>query len=648
MLFLWAKGLRGFHYTKWKMDPDVDLLPSLALHKCISDVVPTHKLHFEASPEADFSPHSRQSICTPEPGNSNPWMEDLDALSFKKDPFSPNTDSIDKDKQAEATPSKEVITFEEVPPVYTSSHSSGSQGNRQTALQTAPPWPEERSFEVITYESPLDCRGKEPQIDLGTLKLEGFEANSGQSVGNLDREQPLWPEITIQMPPTAPEPIKSDSKSKPPLRPLQFSMPELDPSSPGFFSRKAVKKAYQSENFQDFEEEVVGEAREWQVYSAHPERKEDCEKDREDEFSLNLRAEVAIKPGGERQFSSEDPVFPTVLQEQESHRGKRVSLAARRRLTEAKGVESAAQPQFSDSVMAPDFPASTPLKASKPSSATFADFHDILPPGKSEEWLGNANFLENEAVSEHTRVVTYTDVWPQFEQLELADIAEKEAVFRPQRVFWLKRCFGGGSEDIEIGELREKCGRVLGLVQVELDGSELHRGVLMSVWKLLTGRREDCLRLGSHWGEIGFQGNDPGVDLRGMGVFGLLQLLYFSSVFNEEAKMVLARAQQPPSAFPFALQSLSISKMVLDSLREQSLNPFINKWRNVFDTVSPTQVQFFYIGTYMYWFQMYERRQLTATGIGALNVEVAKEAKRRPGRMFQIVKQIYRQKGVFV
>lgn len=49
----------------------------------------------------------------------------------------------------------------------------------------------------------------------------------------------------------------------------------------------------------------------------------------------------------------------------------------------------------------------------------------------------------------------------------------------------------------------------------------------------------------------------------------------------------------------------------------------------------------------MHWFQMYERKQLTVADIGALNGEVLREAMKRPGRMFDIVKQIYRQKGVF-
>jgi hypothetical protein len=33
-------------------------------------------------------------------------------------------------------------------------------------------------------------------------------------------------------------------------------------------------------------------------------------------------------------------------------------------------------------------------------------------------------------------------------------------------------------------------------------------------------------RFGHHWGSIGFQGDDPATDLRGVGMLGLLQLLY--------------------------------------------------------------------------------------------------------------------------
>lgn len=37
----------------------------------------------------------------------------------------------------------------------------------------------------------------------------------------------------------------------------------------------------------------------------------------------------------------------------------------------------------------------------------------------------------------------------------------------------------------------------------------------------------ECRRYGAHWEQIGFQGNDPATDLRGVGILGLLNILYF-------------------------------------------------------------------------------------------------------------------------
>jgi len=49
---------------------------------------------------------------------------------------------------------------------------------------------------------------------------------------------------------------------------------------------------------------------------------------------------------------------------------------------------------------------------------------------------------------------------------------------------------------------------------------------LQTLFKLLTAGNSDCPRYGSHWERIGFQGNDPATDLRGVGLLGLLQPLF--------------------------------------------------------------------------------------------------------------------------
>lgn len=56
-----------------------------------------------------------------------------------------------------------------------------------------------------------------------------------------------------------------------------------------------------------------------------------------------------------------------------------------------------------------------------------------------------------------------------------------------------------------------------------------HERIICTIYRKLTGDAHNCPSVGRHWEVIGFQGTDPAQDLRGVGMFGLLQLLYFLS-----------------------------------------------------------------------------------------------------------------------
>jgi ELMO domain-containing protein len=75
------------------------------------------------------------------------------------------------------------------------------------------------------------------------------------------------------------------------------------------------------------------------------------------------------------------------------------------------------------------------------------------------------------------------------------------------------------------------------------------------------------------WGHIGFQGNNPGTDFRGMGLLGLKQLEYYvtSQFHGDDAKSVLREANHPRRYFPFAATGINISKLCIEMLRETRL-----------------------------------------------------------------------------
>lgn len=49
--------------------------------------------------------------------------------------------------------------------------------------------------------------------------------------------------------------------------------------------------------------------------------------------------------------------------------------------------------------------------------------------------------------------------------------------------------------------------------------------VLLQLWSSLKPDFPLKSRIGQHWGEIGFQGDDPATDFRGMGLLGLKNLV---------------------------------------------------------------------------------------------------------------------------
>jgi len=92
----------------------------------------------------------------------------------------------------------------------------------------------------------------------------------------------------------------------------------------------------------------------------------------------------------------------------------------------------------------------------------------------------------------------------------------------------------------------------------------------------LTDQHPDS-RYGSHWSNIGFQGNDPGTDLRGVGLFGLMLLISLSEKRSLSRKLFL---QSKKEDFPYCTCLLTLAKSALRLLKEGHLNTLI-KCRSV-------------------------------------------------------------------
>jgi hypothetical protein len=92
----------------------------------------------------------------------------------------------------------------------------------------------------------------------------------------------------------------------------------------------------------------------------------------------------------------------------------------------------------------------------------------------------------------------------------------------------------------------------------------MHSGKLESLWiSLVDDESKPYIRISKQWGGIGFQGNDPKTDFRGMGMLGLENLLFLARKFTMVAKHILSNSHHPKYEYSMAIVSINLSHLAL-------------------------------------------------------------------------------------
>ncbi|CAM9605659.1 unnamed protein product, partial [Hapterophycus canaliculatus] len=123
----------------------------------------------------------------------------------------------------------------------------------------------------------------------------------------------------------------------------------------------------------------------------------------------------------------------------------------------------------------------------------------------------------------------------------------------------------------------------------------VHRRLIQTVFRRLTKEQRACPDVGSHWDTIGFQGTDPCTDLnRSMGIFALLQVLYFLDTQPALAIRLYRLSVVDVTGWPFLCVSIGFTKEALGVLRRGSCYCECNRRKVVMDVVNELhQAQFY-------------------------------------------------------
>lgn len=104
-----------------------------------------------------------------------------------------------------------------------------------------------------------------------------------------------------------------------------------------------------------------------------------------------------------------------------------------------------------------------------------------------------------------------------------------------------------------------------------------HETQLLQFWELMKPDEPLIARKNNQWQDIGFQGDNPATDFRGMGILGLEQLIFFAKYDHSNSLHCLKISHHPRTGFPYAICGITVTALIRELLFEDLLkNHFYN------------------------------------------------------------------------
>ncbi|KAM8773377.1 ELMO domain-containing protein 2 [Acanthopagrus schlegelii] len=141
---------------------------------------------------------------------------------------------------------------------------------------------------------------------------------------------------------------------------------------------------------------------------------------------------------------------------------------------------------------------------------------------------------------------------------------QKDPLFKGSLHICLLQITGHSSLYVSVEDLRK---------EVFSSDNQAHEAMLLKLWDLLMPTVKLESRITKQWGDIGFQGDDPKTDFRGMGMLGLINLVFFSENYTQEARQVLSHANHPKLGYSYAIVGINLTEMAYSLLKSGALKP---------------------------------------------------------------------------
>lgn len=181
------------------------------------------------------------------------------------------------------------------------------------------------------------------------------------------------------------------------------------------------------------------------------------------------------------------------------------------------------------------------------------------------------------------------------------------------------------------GSLSEERLTIVALTKMKYSESNpAHWDMLVAIYKYLINEKTnktEVPRIGKHWETIGFQGDDPATDLRGVGIFGLCQLLFLVSngLSTQMVTKLVELSRDNVQNFPLAVVGLTWTQIIVERLKKGKLNNLAIKENSFISVVNGV-----YRGCFIVFHTLWRAQRCTIADFCKISDEIKRMVKRRP------------------
>ena len=129
-------------------------------------------------------------------------------------------------------------------------------------------------------------------------------------------------------------------------------------------------------------------------------------------------------------------------------------------------------------------------------------------------------------------------------------------------------------------ELRQERNLCINLSRLKYNvNDDLHFKILFKIYYFF--KKKNCTKIGEHWQDIGFQSDNPEIDLITIGMFGPLQILYCIDKYPNFSLELFSFLVQRKCDWLYAVTMVSLSKFIIQMTDQGVLNFYFNEKQNV-------------------------------------------------------------------